>query len=96
KSGDSLLFSLLALLARDLRLLWQLNAGEKVRLHPNEATFKQQLARKLGTHGLAAGLAAVVDAEWQVKSGRRSPEQALDFLAAELTLLFGGLPLRDK
>lgn len=47
QDGDSLLFSLLALLARELRLLWQLWAGEKVRVHPNEAAFKKQLATRL-------------------------------------------------
>lgn len=89
RDSDSLLFSLLALLARELRLLWQTQAGEKVRLHPSEAGFKKQLALRLGPRGLAEGMAAVADAEWQVKSGRRTPEQTLEFLAARLTGLFG-------
>lgn len=89
RDSDSLLFSLLALLARELRLLWQTQAGEKVRLHPSEAGLKKQLALRLGPRGLAEGMAAVADAEWQVKSGRRTPEQTLDFLAARLTVLFG-------
>lgn len=88
RDSDSPLFSLLALLARELRLLWQIRAGEKVRLHPSEAGLKKQLALRLGPRGLAEGLAVVADAEWQVKSGRRTPEQALEFLAARLTLLF--------
>lgn len=89
RDSDSLLFSLLALLARELRLLWQTQAGEKVRLHPSEAGFKKQLALRLGPRGLAEGMAVVADAEWQVKSGRRTPEQTLEFLAARLTGLFG-------
>lgn len=90
RDGDSLLFSLLALLAREMRLLWQIWAGEKVRLHPSEAGFKRQLAARLGPTALAEGMAAIVDAEWQVKSGRRTPEQSLEFLAARLTGLLGG------
>ena len=60
-----------------------------MRLHPSEAGLKKQLALRLGPRGLAEGMAAVADAEWQVKSGRRTPEQTLDFLAARLTVLFG-------
>lgn len=90
RNPDSLLFPLLGLLAREFRLLWQVLVGERVRLHPNEIGSRQQLARKLGAPGLAAGMAAVADAEWQIKSGRRSPEQTLEFLAADLALLFSG------
>ena len=88
QDGDSLLFSLVALLARELRLLWQLWAGEKVRVHPNEASFKRQLTMRLGPAMLAEGFATVMDAELQVKSGRRTPAQSLDFLAARMTSLF--------
>ncbi|WP_296305103.1 DNA polymerase III subunit delta [uncultured Desulfovibrio sp.] len=88
RDGDSLIFSLLALLAREFRQLWQLLAGEKVRLSPTDAGAKQQLARRLGFDGLSQGLALIMDTEWQIKSGRRSPEQCLDFLAAELCRLF--------
>ncbi len=84
KDGDGLLFTLLSLLAREFRLLWQVGMGERVRLHPAEAGSKQQLARRLGQEGLSRGLALVMDAEWQVKSGRRTPEQCLDFLATQL------------
>jgi len=87
---DSLLFSLVALLARELRLLWQLWAGEKARVHPNEAAFKKQLAARLGPTALAEGFSTVMDAELQVKSGRRSPGQSLEYLAASMTALFAG------
>ena len=68
RDSDSLLFSLLPLLARELRLLWQTQAGEKVRLHPSEAGFKKQLALRLGPRGLAEGMAAVADAEGRSKA----------------------------
>ncbi|WP_241159443.1 MULTISPECIES: DNA polymerase III subunit delta [unclassified Desulfovibrio] len=87
EDGDRLLFSLLALLAREWRLLWQLLAGEEVRLHPSDASFKRALAQRLGAAGLARGFAALADAEWQVKSGRRSPSQSLESLAAAMTAL---------
>ncbi|MBD5416387.1 MAG: DNA polymerase III subunit delta [Desulfovibrio sp.] len=85
--GDRLLFSLLALLAREWRLLWEILAGEEPRLHPSDASFKRALAQRLGPSGLAQGFAALADAEWQVKSGRRSPSQSLESLAAAMTAL---------
>lgn len=87
EDGDRLLFSLLALLAREWRLLWQLLAGEDVRLHPSDASAKRALAQRLGAGGIARGFAALADAEWQVKSGRRSPAQALESLAVEMAAL---------
>ena len=92
--GDRLLFSLLALLAREWRLLWEILAGEEPRLHPSDASFKRALAQRLGTAGLAQGFAALADAEWQVKSGRRSPSQSLESLAAAMTALCAP-PRRD-
>ncbi|MBO6171089.1 MAG: DNA polymerase III subunit delta [Desulfovibrio sp.] len=86
--GDSLLFSLLALVARELRLLWKLQAGENVRMHPSDAAFKRTLAARMGPAALAEGMAAVMDAELQVKSGRRTPAQSLEYFAAHMTTLF--------
>ena len=88
KDVEGLLFPLLALLARQFRQLWQICAGEKVRLHPSEAAARQQLARRLGPAGLARCLGLVMDAELAVKSGRHTPEQSLDKLATDLTALF--------
>lgn len=87
EDSDRLLFSLLALLAREWRLLWQAAAGEEPRLHPSDASFKRALAQRLGSPGLAQGFAALADAEWQVKSGRRTPAQALESLAVQMTAL---------
>lgn len=82
---EGLFFPLLSLLARDVRLLWQCRMGENVRMHPSEAAFKQQLSARLGAAGLAELMSMIMDAEWQVKSGRRSVEQSLDMLAADVT-----------
>ena len=84
---ESLFFPLLTLLARDVRLLWQCRMGERIRMHPSEADFKRRLAARLGTTGLAELMGMIMDAEWQVKSGRRSVEQSLDALTAGVTAL---------
>lgn len=85
---SSLLFFLIALLERDLRQIWALVAGNQVWIPPADAPRKRELARKLGHAGVTAALCALADAEWQVKSGSRTPEQALEWLVTELTLRF--------
>lgn len=89
REGDGMLFPLLALLLREARILWQVQAGEQVRMHPNDVQSKGQLAGKLGFAGLTRLFELIMRAEWQVKSGERNPEQALEALAADLLVLFG-------
>ena len=86
--GESLLFPLLALLTREARLLWQIQAGENVWLPQQTANLKRSLASRLGTAGLANLFAVLMEAEWAVKSGRRQPLQALEELVGSLTLAF--------
>ena len=86
--GESLLFPLLALLTREARLLWQIQAGENVWLPQQTDNLKRSLASRLGTSGLANLFAALMEAEWAVKSGRRQPLQALEELVGSLTLAF--------
>lgn len=86
--GESMLFPLLALLAREARLLWQVQAGENVYLPQHIAGAKRALATKLGTGGLGRVFRVLMEAEWAVKSGRRQPLQALEELVAELTHVF--------
>lgn len=94
-NASSLLFFLIAILARELRLLWQFECGEAPWVAPHEAAFKKNLARKIGKKGLSMGFCYVAEAELQVKSGRMTPEQALENLAVTMTMLFGGQALPE-
>lgn len=98
RSRDSvgLLFPLLSLLARDMRQLWRVKAGEQVRFFPFEAEFKQHLARRVDFARLSKCMALIMDAELQVKSGRLEAGQSLDFLTTELTCLFKELSGQEK
>ena len=87
--GESLLFPLLTLMAREARLLWQMNAGEKVFVPQYVEAEKRRLAAKLGVTGLSSILEALAAAEFSVKSGARSPLQAMESLVAQLSLIFG-------
>lgn len=90
-SGGSadLLFPLLGLLQREARVLWRLNAGEQVKLPPSIVGMKTNMARRLGAERLGRMMDLHFEAELGVKSGRRSPDQALEALVAGLSRLFG-------
>ncbi len=85
---DTMLFPFLGLLTREARTLQMLLAGEKPWIHPSEAAQKQALAQKLGHTGLAHLFESILQAEYHVKSGERSPEQSLEALIANLRHLF--------
>lgn len=88
KDGDGLLFPFLGLLVREARMLWQISVGEPVRLHPNDAQSKKQLAKNLGQQGIIRLFDAIMRAEWDVKTGQRQVDQALEALVADLIVLF--------
>ena len=92
QKGEEPLFYLLAMLQREARLLWQIRAGEPIRLSPNEMTIKKTLSGRLGMIGICRLWDTLHLAELSVKSGRKTPGQALDALLGDLTLLFTSNP----
>ena len=88
--AESLFFPLLALLARDLRKLWQARAGGDAHFHYSEEAAKKTLARKMGFTGLSMAFGILAECELRIKSGRLTVGQALDSLLIELCRLFGG------
>jgi len=89
-AGDDMIFSFLALLVSDARQMWRLAYGdaENVRLPPFVRSKKEALARKLGPSGLSRIFDLAMAAETGVKTGVKKPDQAMEFLAAELFRLF--------
>ncbi|WP_298067907.1 DNA polymerase III subunit delta [uncultured Mailhella sp.] len=86
--GESLLFPLLALLAREGRMLWQMLAKERVYCPQYVEAEKRRIAAALGFSGLVRLFAALERAECSVKTGSVQPVQAVEILTAELSLLF--------
>lgn len=86
--NEDLVFPLSGLLLREARILWQLKAGEKPYLHPQEAQAKRDLAMRLGFSGLSTLWELALTAEYSIKSGQLSPQQALHALISGLTQLF--------
>lgn len=87
-SSDSMVFPFLGMLLREARQLWQLHAGEPVRLPPSVLTAKQQMASRLGNAGLARIWELALEAEMGIKTGERNPDQAMEALTAGLFALF--------
>jgi len=87
RENEGLLFPVLGLLIREARLLWQLLQGENVRTHSAELDAKRKLAFRLGHGGLTKLFRLLLLADLSVKSGERRPEQAMDALVADLSLL---------
>lgn len=90
RSDDSLLFLLLALLAREFRLYWQILAGESPRLMPADAAARNAKARDLGFSGISSAFALLAEAEWNVKSGTMTPSQSLEKLVVAVATIFSG------
>ena len=87
-ANDRMLFGFLGALVREARILWQLLFSENVYVPPGALNEKKALARKLGVRKLAELWELALEAEKGVKSGEVSEEQALEYLMAELSLLF--------
>lgn len=87
-NANTLLFYLIALLAREFRTFWQLLTGDNPWIAPAELATKKRIALQIKKEGIASGFCALADAEWQVKSGKLSPEQALESLIIKINNLF--------
>lgn len=87
---DSIFFAFLSLLQRDARQLWELAAGEQPSswMPPPSRAPKAALAKRIGVSGVAHIWNLALEAEFGVKSGQRSPEQAFEALVGGLHAAF--------
>ncbi len=85
-STDDIFFAFLALLQRDARQLWELAAGETPSswMPQNTRSAKTALAKRIGSAGVSRIWDLALEAEFGVKSGQRSPEQAFEALVGGL------------
>lgn len=85
---SSLVFSLSALLAREMKILWRLKNGESVFVPAAILSSKKSLANRLAARNFAEAFAILANAEWNIKSGRLSPGQSLETLVMDMAELF--------
>lgn len=90
------IFKFLAMLLREARILWQLLSGENVFLPGNVKQNKERLAAALGRARIARIWDLALEAEKGIKSGERSPEQAMEMIVAGLIALFGPRNMPQK
>lgn len=89
-TSSEMVFPFLGLMIREARILWQLAVGEEqaVRLPPWVKKEKSELARRLGPNRLSSIWTLAVETEAGIKTGRRTPDQAMDRFVSGLMALF--------
>lgn len=88
-SGETMVFACVAVLLREARTFWRILAGEQPYIPPQAAARTTSAARRLGFAGVARLWEISLMADKGIKTGERSPDQALEMLAADLFRLFG-------
>ena len=94
--GESFLFPLISLLARDARILWQICAGENPYVHPSVKEFKTRHVKRLGFSGISKIFKIVFEADLSVKSGKNDPLQALEKVIVSYSSLFAAKSLFES
>ncbi len=89
-TDDAFVFQFLAVLLREARQMWQLlHEDSEFSGHPYVRKIKTPMAQQLGRARLARMWDLAMTVESAIKSGERSPDQALEALVADLYALFG-------
>lgn len=88
-SQDNIFFAFLALIAREARILWELAAGEapSTWVRRSDIPKKTTLAKRLGPQRISHMWDLVLEAEYGVKTGKRTPEQAFEAIVGGLFAL---------
>lgn len=89
-SSDNILFSFLALLQRDARIMWELAHGEKPSAWVPQSRQRAMTttAKRLGPARLSRIWDLTMEAEFGIKSGERTPEQAFEAIVGGLYTVF--------
>jgi DNA polymerase-3 subunit delta len=90
-ANDSIFFAFLSLLTREARVLAEISRDEKPSVYvPGPAmSQKRELAARLGPEGVAGLFDLAMHAEFSIKSGERTVEQAFESLVAGLSRFSG-------
>lgn len=85
---DSSIFAFLALMMREMRILWKIKAKEQVFLPTNQVANKTALATKLGFTNIAKIISLLCFAEFAVKSGKKKSVDTLEELIKDCIKIF--------
>jgi len=89
-SGSEIIFPFLGLLTWEVRTMWQLAAGEEnaVRLPGSIKSIKKKMAQQIGLPGILQIFDLILDAEMGIKTGQKTPDQALEYIVQRLMHIF--------
>lgn len=85
---DSSIFSFLALMMREMRILWKIKTNEQVYIPTNQIAYKTSLAAKLGFTNIAKIISLLCFAEFAVKSGKKKSVDTLEELLKDCIKIF--------
>ena len=85
---DSYLFAFLAVMAREMRLLWKIKTNEPTFLNNQILAHKTKIAQKLGFTYISKIMSLLAFAEFSVKSGKKSPMDTFEELIKDITNIY--------
>lgn len=85
---DSSIFAFLALMMREMRILWKIKAKEQVFLPTNQISNKTNIALKLGFTNIAKIISLLCFADFAVKSGKKKSVETLEELIKDCIKIF--------
>ncbi len=88
-NAEEIFFPFLAILTREARQLWQIVCNDSALKLPSFImNTKRNTAQKLGKRGIATLFSALSEADYAIKSGRKTVSQSMEELLFKLTLLY--------
>ncbi len=85
---DSYLFAFIAIMAREMRLLWKIKANEPTFLNNQILNYKTKIAQQLGFTYISKIISLLTFAEFSVKSGKKDPLETFEELLKDITNIY--------
>lgn len=85
---DSFLFAFIAVMMREMRMLWKIKAKEQVFLPSSQIANKTALANRLGFTYISKIISLLCFAEFSVKSGKKAPLETFEELVKDILKIY--------
>ncbi len=90
KKNEDLIFLLVSLLFKEMRVFWQIKVGDLSGINLPEIVLekKRKIAKKLTFEDISKGMDLLLDVEFGLKNGLLTPSSAIDFIVCEFQSIF--------
>lgn len=85
---DGYLFAFIALMMREMRILWKIKAGEQVYLNDRQMQQKTAAAKRLGFTYISKIISLLCFAEYSVKSGKKGTQETFEELIKDILKIY--------